>query len=31
MITAIFQGAAEKVAEAGAIIAGGHTVTDAEA
>jgi selenide,water dikinase len=29
-ITAIFQGAAEKVAEAGAIIAGGHTVTDAE-
>jgi selenide, water dikinase len=30
MITAIFQGAAEKVAEAGAIIAGGHTVTDAE-
>ena len=30
MITAVFQGAAEKVAEAGAIIAGGHTVTDAE-
>ena len=30
MITAIFQGAAAKVAEAGAIIAGGHTVTDAE-
>ena len=30
MITAIFQGAADKVAEAGAIIAGGHTVTDAE-
>jgi selenide,water dikinase len=30
MITTIFQGAAEKVAEAGAIIAGGHTVTDAE-
>ncbi|MBA2597309.1 MAG: selenide, water dikinase SelD, partial [Chloroflexia bacterium] len=30
MITAIFQGAAEKVAEAGAIIAGGHTVTDPE-
>jgi len=29
-ITAIFQGAAEKVAEAGAIIAGGHTVIDAE-
>jgi selenide,water dikinase len=29
-ITAIFEGAAEKVAEAGAIIAGGHTVTDAE-
>lgn len=29
-ITAIFQGAADKVAEAGAIIAGGHTVTDAE-
>ena len=30
MITAIFQGAAEKVGESGAIIAGGHTVTDAE-
>jgi selenide,water dikinase len=30
MITAIFQGAADKVSEAGAIIAGGHTVTDAE-
>src|SRR4051812_20621052 len=30
MITAIFAGAAAKVAEAGAIIAGGHTVTDAE-
>ena len=30
MISAIFQGAADKVAEAGAIIAGGHTVTDAE-
>jgi selenide,water dikinase len=30
MITAIFEGAAAKVAEAGAIIAGGHTVTDAE-
>src|SRR5919106_910360 len=30
MITAIFQGGADKVAEAGAIIAGGHTVTDAE-
>ncbi len=29
-ITAIFEGAAAKVAEAGAIIAGGHTVTDAE-
>jgi selenide,water dikinase len=29
-ITAIFAGAAAKVAEAGAIIAGGHTVTDAE-
>jgi selenide,water dikinase len=30
MITAIFQGGSDKVAEAGAIIAGGHTVTDAE-
>jgi selenide, water dikinase len=30
MISAIFQGAADKVSEAGAIIAGGHTVTDAE-
>jgi selenide,water dikinase len=30
MVTAIFEGAAAKVAEAGAIIAGGHTVTDAE-
>lgn len=30
VITAIFEGAAAKVAEAGAIIAGGHTVTDAE-
>jgi selenide,water dikinase len=30
VISAIFEGAAEKVAEAGAIIAGGHTVTDAE-
>jgi selenide,water dikinase len=30
MVTAIFQGAADKVAEAGAIIGGGHTVTDAE-
>ena len=30
MITAIFEGAAAKVAEAGAIIAGGHTVTDPE-
>jgi selenide, water dikinase len=29
-ITAIFEGAAAKVAEAGAIIAGGHTVVDAE-
>ena len=29
-VTTIFQGAADKVAEAGAIIAGGHTVTDAE-
>lgn len=30
LITAIFEGAAAKVAEAGAIIAGGHTVVDAE-
>lgn len=30
MATAIFQGAADKVAEAGAVLAGGHTVTDAE-
>jgi selenide,water dikinase len=30
IITAIFAGAAAKVAEADAIIAGGHTVTDAE-
>jgi selenide,water dikinase len=30
MITAIFEGAAAKVQEAGAIIAGGHTVTDPE-
>jgi selenide,water dikinase len=30
MITSIYAGAAAKVAEAGAIIAGGHTVTDAE-
>jgi selenide,water dikinase len=30
IITAIFEGAAAKIAEAGAIIAGGHTVTDAE-
>jgi selenide,water dikinase len=30
MITAIFEGAAAKVEEAGAIIAGGHTVTDPE-
>jgi selenide,water dikinase len=30
MITTIFEGAAAKVAEAGAVIAGGHTVTDAE-
>jgi selenide,water dikinase len=30
IITAIFEGAAAKVAEAGAVIAGGHTVTDAE-
>ena len=28
--TAIFQGAADKVAEAGAVLAGGHTVTDQE-
>jgi selenide,water dikinase len=30
IITAIFEGAAAKVAEAGAVIAGGHTVTDPE-
>lgn len=30
MVTAIFQGAADKVAEAGAVVGGGHTVTDAE-
>jgi selenide,water dikinase len=30
VITEIFRGAADKVAEAGAVIAGGHTVTDAE-
>jgi len=30
MITEIFRGGAEKVAEAGGIIAGGHTVIDAE-
>lgn len=30
IVTAIFAGAADKVAEAGAVIAGGHTVTDAE-
>jgi selenide,water dikinase len=30
MVTAIFQGAADKIAEAGAIIAGGHTVIDPE-
>jgi selenide,water dikinase len=30
MSTAIFQGAADKVAEAGAVLAGGHTVTDEE-
>ena len=30
VITAIFEGAAAKVAEAGAVIGGGHTVTDAE-
>src|SRR3990170_1095319 len=29
-LTAIFQGGADKVAEAGAVIAGGHTVTDRE-
>lgn len=29
-LTAIFQGGADKVAEAGAVIAGGHTVTDPE-
>ena len=28
--TSIFQGAADKVAEAGAVLAGGHTVTDEE-
>src|SRR5262245_47027800 len=30
LIAEIFQGAADKVAEAGAVIAGGHTVTDRE-
>src|SRR4028119_356754 len=30
IVTAIFEGAAAKVAEAGAVIGGGHTVTDAE-
>jgi len=30
VVTAIFEGAAAKVAEAGAVIGGGHTVTDAE-
>ncbi len=30
MSSAIFQGGADKVAEAGAVLAGGHTVTDAE-
>lgn len=30
MATSIFQGAADKVAEAGAVLAGGHTVTDNE-
>jgi selenide,water dikinase len=30
IITAIFQGGADKVAEAGAVIAGGHTVADRE-
>jgi selenide, water dikinase len=30
IVTAIFAGAAAKVAEAGAVIAGGHTVTDTE-
>ena len=30
VITAIFEGAASKVAEVGAVIAGGHTVTDDE-
>lgn len=30
LITAVFEGAAAKVAEAGAIIAGGHTITDPE-
>jgi selenide, water dikinase len=30
MASAIFQGGADKVAEAGAVLAGGHTVTDAE-
>jgi selenide, water dikinase len=30
VVTEIFRGAADKVAEAGAVIGGGHTVTDAE-
>jgi selenide,water dikinase len=30
MGSAIFQGGADKVAEAGAVLAGGHTITDAE-
>jgi selenide,water dikinase len=30
ILTAVFQGGADKVAEAGAIIAGGHTITDRE-
>src|SRR5690349_6120384 len=30
IVTAIFRGAADKVAEAGGVIGGGHTVTDAE-
>ncbi len=30
IVTEIFRGAADKVAEAGAVIGGGHTVTDAE-
>lgn len=30
MATSIFQGAADKVAEVGAVLAGGHTVTDQE-